>query len=158
MTPAQKSRVYRIILILYLVFTSSSIKVFAALGEHESSTELEQHALKGTKKIILHGKFRVHEITSENNHLIREYISPDGIVFAVTWRGMTQPNLSLLLGSYFQEVNNALSSQPKHQGRAPLSISTDHVIIEKFGHMLDIHGKAYIPSLLPNDVSAQEVL
>jgi len=134
---------------------------FARLGEQSDSIEADRIVLDSAKdstKIIRDQRlFQVHEITLQGQ-TIREYVAHSGLVFAVTWRGMTHPDLNLLLGSYYSEMSQMLERPSRHGGRRNLAVQSSHVIVEKGGHMRDVHGRAYLPGSIPNGVSPEDIL
>ena len=80
-------------------------------------------------------------------------------VFAVVWRGKRPPNLVSLLGSYFQEYQEAsaaaASNGPMRRGMTRIQAS--HVVVETGGHPGEVRGRAYIPSLLPSGVTKEMI-
>lgn len=94
--------------------------------------------------------YQIYETISEGQ-TIREYVDMNGIVFAVTWRGMVEPDLSILLGSYYNESQKIQPSPTV--GRAPKIAGNDKIVIQKAGHMRDVRGRAYLPDLLPAHVN-----
>jgi Protein of unknown function (DUF2844) len=99
--------------------------------------------------------YTVEQISTPTGEAVREYLSANGTVFAVSWRGPRPPDLSQLLGSYFTEYQTAAASP--HTERGHLLIRSDNLVVESSGHMRDLRGRAYDPSLLPPGVSADEI-
>jgi hypothetical protein len=99
--------------------------------------------------------YTVEQISSPSGVTVNEYLSANGTVFAVSWRGPTPPDLSQLFGSYFAEYQTA-AAQP-HAQRGPLLVQTENLVVETSGHMRDLRGIAYLPALLPPGVSADEI-
>ena len=62
--------------------------------------------------------YRIHTIQT-NGALIKEYVTNNGAVFAVSWKSIAHPNLSILLGAHYQEFNALATSQVPSRGRAP---------------------------------------
>lgn len=127
----------------------------ATLGEKISSITEDQRALRGVKKTFQRNNFSVHEI-SYGGHQVKEYASNQGIVFAVTWRGNSEPDLSVLFGNYYSEYKEAKPVR-RFRGRGPQQFQTRHIQIQKFGHMRDVRGKAYIPELIPRGVKIEDI-
>ncbi len=123
---------------------------WAVLGQYASSVQSDQQQLHGELRTVSHDGFSVHEITSPDGTVIREYVAPSGLVFGVAWQGPTMPNLAELLGSYFQEFQQSAKSAPRKRG--PVNLHTDHLVVEAGGHLRAFHGRAYLPSLLPHNV------
>ena len=99
--------------------------------------------------------YTVEQISTPSGVTVNEYLTPDGTVFAVSWRGPTPPDLSQLFGSYFAEYQTA-AAQPQAQ-RGQLLVQTGDLVVETGGHMRDLRGRAYLPALLPTGVSADEI-
>src|SRR5512143_863428 len=75
----------------------------ATLGETADSIATDRKAISGAKSSATAGNdYSVQEIISDSA-TIREYISPTGVVFAVAWNGLTNPDLTPLLGSFAGE-------------------------------------------------------
>jgi hypothetical protein len=129
----------------------------ATLGESVDSVASDRKALstmQGTTTIS--PGYTIHEVRSETT-IIREYISPSGVVFGIAWNGLTHPDLTPLLGSYTYEYQNALRQIPRQPGRRHVQVKTDRVIVEKWGHMRNLQGRAYAPALIPQGISIDEI-
>ncbi len=129
----------------------------ATLGEAEGSVEIDRKALSAsTRGVTPSGAFTVHAIETGSN-LVREYVSPSGIVFGIAWNGLTHPDLSLLLGAYAAEYQDASLTVPREPGRRRHQVKTGRIVVEKWGHMRNLRGRAYVPSLMPAGVSFDEI-
>ena len=128
----------------------------ASLGDSEATVEKDRQMMHATRKMTPHETYRVHEIV-EPEHKVREYVTPDGVVFAVTWRGMGQPDLQQLFGAFYQEYQEADIASHRPVGRAPKKVKSTNMITEKFGHMRDVRGRAYIPNLVPAGVDLKDI-
>jgi hypothetical protein len=129
-------------------------RAWAVLGEPVSSVETDRVALAGQLSMIPAQLYTIQEITT-SELVVREYVSRD-TVFAVAWRGSRPPNLVSLLGSYFQEYQEAsatASNGPRMRGMT--RIQGSRVVVETGGHPGDVRGRAYIPSLLPPGVTKE---
>ena len=83
---------------LFLCFTLSvsipmiAQKTLAALGEPAESIAKDSKALSAARRAATtHTRYTVQEIVSGDN-IVREYVSPSGIVFAIAWNGLTHPS------------------------------------------------------------------
>ena len=101
--------------------------------------------------------YTVHDISRDDGTLIREYVTPAGKVFGVSWSGPTIPDLSQLLGSYSSEFRNTLLAQPKSFGRKPAAVHNSDLVVETGGHMRAFQGRAYVNSMLPAGVSREAI-
>lgn len=129
----------------------------AALGEAADSVTIDRKALSAVQGATTFPRsYKVQEIVSDST-TIREYISPNDIVFAVAWNGLTNPDLTQLLGSYADEYNQALQKAPRKHGRRFNRIKTNRLVVEKWGHMRNLQGRAYVPDLIPPGVNVDDI-
>jgi hypothetical protein len=105
-------------------------------------------------------RYELHEITTSGGTVIHEYMTLQGTIFAVTWRGPFPPNLQQLFGSYYQQFQEAaLATTHLHGGpHRMLSVAQRDFVVREFGRMRSYHGKAYLPGLIPAGVSAGALL
>jgi hypothetical protein len=129
----------------------------ATLGESADSITTNKKALSATKSATrTSSKYTMHEFQAETI-TVREYVSPSGIVFGIAWNGLTHPDLTDLLGSYASEHKKALSHVRRQPGHRHVKVKSDNVIVEKWGHMRNLQGRAYAPALIPQGVSVDEI-
>ncbi len=132
-------------------------RVEAALGESTGSVSSDMKALSAVRgNATTYKGYSVQEINSASV-TVREYISPSGVVFGVAWNGLIRPDLTQLLGSYAVEYRQVLRRTPRARGRRSLRIKTDNIVVEQWGHMRNLRGRAYVPALIPPGVSVYEI-
>jgi hypothetical protein len=134
----------------------------AGLGQTLSSVQADRVSMKGQ----LRGGskagpgFTVQQITAASGTLVREYVSPSGVVFAVSWDGPAMPNLQQLLGTYFTQFQSAVKRQ-RASGARPghdhLQVRGPSLVVHTGGHMRQLFGMAYVPSLVPANVSVSDL-
>jgi hypothetical protein len=129
----------------------------ATLGESVDSVAKDRTALSAVQRSakILSG-YTVHEVESDSTS-VREYSSPSGVVFGIAWNGLIHPDLNQLLGSYGNDYREGLQKTPRHPGRRHHQVNTERVVVEKWGHMRNLQGRAYAPSLIPPGVRVDEI-
>ena len=133
----------------------ASAPTWAVLGEYESSVSLDQQYLRGVVRAEVRPGYSLKRITAADGTVVREYLSPAGRVFGISWQAPTMPNLEQLLGSYYAQFQQA--SQSRTRRRGPLVVRTDQLVVESGGHLRAFHGRAYVPRLLPTNISAEVV-
>ncbi len=133
----------------------SATPTWAVLGQPAASIASDQQRLGGERRSIAADYFSVEEITSAAGTVVREFVSPGGQVFAISWRGPVRPDLRPLLGEHFAAFEKA--SRSSSHGRRPLVVRTDGLVVETGGHARDFRGRAYLPALLPEGVSPATV-
>jgi len=129
----------------------------AALGEPVDSVAMDMNALSASQgATTVQNGYTIHNIKNDSMS-VREYVSPSGAVFGIAWNGMNQPDLTNLLGTYFGEYQEALIQAPYNPGHRFSRIKTNNVVVEKWGHMRNIQGRAYVPTLIPTGVNVDEI-
>lgn len=136
----------------------------ATLGESETSITQDQKAIPGARRsMVSRSHYSRHELNSEAN-TIRQYTNSDGVVFAITWSGISAPDLTPLLGNYAKEFRQSLrlkQSRPRHEGHEGRRSQRIHrgkrVVVERYGHMRAMRGIAYVPTLVPETVNVHEL-
>ena len=124
---------------------------WGVLGQPVQTVRSDQQRMHGELRSISRQGYSIQQISAAGGTVIKEYVSPGGMVFGVSWQGMAVPNLSQLLGSYFQPFQQA-SRSAVHRRQA-LVVRTNEVVVESGGHMRAFHGRAYVPVLLPNHLT-----
>lgn len=145
----------RKIFIFLSILAVVAIPAGAALGGSAESVVTDQSKFHAKRAVVERGDYTVHEITRDDGTLIREYVTPAGKVFGVSWTGPTIPDLSQLLGAYNTEFQNTLRSKP---GRRKVAVvHNSDLVVESAGHTRAFHGRAYLNSLLPTGVTEDVV-
>jgi hypothetical protein len=154
-----KKGIYSIFLVLVLLaaFFATTYRALATLGESTDSVKSDREALSSVRSTItVRNGYTVHEIESDST-TVREYVSPSGVVFGIAWNGLVHPDLTQLLGSYAGEYHEALQQTPRQPDRRRLRVKSDGIVVEKWGHMRNLQGRAYVPALIPPGVSIDEI-
>ena len=142
---------------LVVLILLASANAWATLGQSVDSVEADRGALQAVRKQAnSKSEYTVHTIES-GAATVREYVNAAGTVFGLAWTGLTHPDLSQLLGSYASDYQQAVSQNPHEFGKRSHSVDTGSVVVEKWGHMRSMKGRAYDPALLPQGVSADEI-
>jgi hypothetical protein len=132
-------------------------RVQATLGESVDSVVTDRQALSAMRgAMTVHDGYTVHEVHSDSI-VVREYVSTTGVVFGIAWKGLIHPDLTRLLGSYAGEYREAFRQTPRKHGSRHLLVKTNRVVVEKWGHMRNLQGRAYAPALIPPGVSVDEI-
>jgi hypothetical protein len=129
---------------------------FASLGDNENSIQADQAQMRASRRITRTPAYAVHELRAPTGHVIREYVSPSGTVFAVAWQGPSKPDLRQLLGTHFDEFLQAADQVERH-GHGPLVLQLPDLVVVSAGHMRAFSGKSYLPQMLPAGVRADDI-
>jgi hypothetical protein len=130
----------------------------ASLGGDVTSVQADQAKLQGSLRTTSANAYNVHEIQASTGVAVREYVSPAGKVFAVTWKGPFHPDLQQVLGAYFEQYTQAAQAQrATRRGRRPLLIQEPGWVVQISGHMRGFLGKAYVPQMMPAGVRAEDL-
>ena len=150
-------RVAAAYLCVALVTLSDATGAFATLGERADSIANDSHALSAAAPTtVTRAKYSMQELKAETT-TVREYLTPEGVVFAVAWNGLVHPDLRVLLGCYDEEYRGALAQQQRLQGRRQKHVRSQRLVVETWGHMRNLQGRAYLPELVPEGVNLYEI-
>ena len=128
---------------------------FAALGGDATSVDTDTAKMKGQSRATAVAGYTVKEITLPSGTVVREYVSAEAKVFAVTWSGVSRPDLQQTLGTYFEQYKAAATAP--HAGHHHLTIHQPELVLISGGHMRAWTGKAYVPALLPPNFSVDDI-
>lgn len=140
----------RLFVVVLLLLTPA----FASLGDDVSSVQRDQAHLNASVRVVAGQRFSIQEMQTPTGTTIRQFVSPEGTVFAISWRGFA-PDLQQLLGNYFDEYTRA-AAQAAHRGRG-VRIDTGELVVESGGHMRYVTGRAFLRSRLPTGVSSDDI-
>jgi len=138
---------------LALCLLAVCVPAAATLGEDAASVQADQAQMQGKLQITSAGKFSVHEIQLPSGAAVKQYVSPAGMVFAVSWKGPSLPDLRQLLGRYFEQYVESARTQ----GAGPRAGQQPGLVVQSGGHMRAFFGRAYVPQMLPRGVLAEEI-
>ena len=141
--------------ILLAILAAAAFPVWATLGGSAESVVTDQSKLHAKRAVVDRRDYTVHEISSDDGTLIREYVTPAGKVFGVSWSGPTIPDLAQLLGAYNTEFQNTLRSRGGRRKSA--IVRNADLVVESTGHTRAFHGRAYLNSMLPSGVTEDVV-
>ena len=132
--------------------------VWAGLGQPAGTVEHDRVMMKGQRQSRSGLGYSIETITVAGMH-IKEYVSPDGIVFAVVWNGTGVPDLRLLFGEYFDEYRSALTESRRRtpRVRAPFRMKSERLVVERAGHSRALWGRAYLPAKLPTGIGPEDI-
>ena len=128
---------------------------WAALGGPTDSIVADTLSLKAVRHVEVRSSYQVHELDLASGTVVREYVTAQGTVFAVSWHGPFKPNLNQLLGSYFPRLTEA--ARLPHPDHSHLRVTDQDVTIESAGRMRAFAGCAVVTALVPAGVSVAEI-
>jgi Protein of unknown function (DUF2844) len=149
------SRCMKAALSTFLGLLWATTPAWATLGQSEASVTSDQLQMKGEHRVQTLQDYKVHELTVANGATVREYVSPQGSVFGVTWQGRSTPDLNQLLGTYVNNLQTATRAQTKIIPRRGMTVKTNDFVYSNFCRMRMCQGSAYVPSLVPSNVSVE---
>jgi hypothetical protein len=128
---------------------------WAILGQQTESVLADQQRMNAQLRTMTNEGYRVQQIEAPDGTVVREYMSSAGLVFGVAWQGPKVPDLTQLLGAYFVVYQEALQTPVRRRG--PVVVHTESLVVEMHGHTRAFSGRAYLPSLVPSDLSQEEI-
>jgi hypothetical protein len=127
----------------------------AGLGDDLATLQKDQARLQARAYVASVPTHTVHEMALPTGVTVREFVSPAGRVFAVTWAGPWRPDLRVLLGAYFEQY-----VQARHNARASrgaVTVQLPGLVVQMAGHQRAFAGRAYAPDLVPYGVRIEEI-
>ncbi len=146
----------RMIAVAFLLLPITS--AFAVLGEHENSINVDTVRMHAKRTVSSLPLYSISDLTSVDGSRIRQFVSSDGNVFAVSWNTMYKPDFSKLLGNSFPSYVNAsheAALQPgiqrllRHEGLDVVVMSTSHLNV--------FSGFAFRRSMLPRGLGLESI-
>jgi hypothetical protein len=129
----------------------------ATLGRARDSVEADRASLSARLGSTAAATHTVQALTLANGVVAREFVRPDGTVFAVTWRGAGRPDLRQLLGDYFITLQADNAPRAGRRTRAPLGVNRPDFKLQSGGHSGAFWGVAYLPGLAPAGFSFRDL-
>ncbi len=141
---------------LLFIFCSYSPYSFARLGELPTDSTQEQSATHRLK--ISHFKhYDLHEHSQKWLNL-HEFVGQDQKVFALTWKGKSNPKLDTYLGSHLVQFQKALvAARGTHRHGGTINATVDGLHVEMEGHMGAVSGRVWLVNQLPPGVGENEL-
>lgn len=149
-------RLIRPLILPTLVAVLSAPPVPAALGGDAATVQADGVHLKGAVRAAASSPgITMHVITTTYGTSVREFAGADGKVFAVAWDGPFMPDLHQVLGSYYPRfVQAAAAASGSHRH---LAVSEPDLVVQIHGRMRAYAGRAWVPSMVPQQFSVDEV-
>jgi hypothetical protein len=127
----------------------------AGLGADSRSIDADRQQLQATLRTREASRYIVHELQLPGGTVVREFVAPSGIVFAVAWQGPFMPNLRQMLGDHFDAYQSA--ARARRAGHGHVSVLQPDLVVRSAGHQRAFSGQAYLPRLLPAGVTTEEL-
>jgi hypothetical protein len=138
-----------------LMLMMGSLPAWAALGSDVSSVDSDAQVLRGQHIRLAKVGYNLHQITTPDGSVVNEFVSPAGTVFGVSWNGHFAPNLQQLLGTYMTNFQQGQRTQ--YVRRRAVTIQGDNFVYSSFGVGRNFRGRAYVPGLVPANLTAEVV-
>jgi hypothetical protein len=128
------------------------------LGESEGSIAGDRMRMRASHSVVRESQYAVHDLKMESSSRVRQYVSSNGRIFAVSWHTLYKPDLSEILGSSFSSYASSAHEAAKRGGiqRQFRHVEAD-LVVQSAGHLNVYQGFAYRPSLMPRDISPQSL-
>jgi hypothetical protein len=143
------------LLIAPLLVLAMGSSALAALGGGPDTVAQDRAHFNAKDEQTQTATHTVHEMQLASGARLREYVSNSGTVFAVSWVSPVRPDLKQLMGASFSQYAQQLKANTQRHG--PVVVRTDTLVVESAGHMRGFVGHAYIPSLMPKGVTANDL-
>lgn len=140
-------------LVALLAYLGCAAPSFAALGGVSATIEADRVHLAARSSTVVNAAYTVHIMTLPNGGTVKEFERSNGVVFAISWRGPSRPDLRQLLGSRFGVLQSDILVHSGRRLRAPLADERSDFVLHSGGHSGAFVGVAYLPQMAPADFS-----
>lgn len=145
-------------LLMSLLVLAGSTPALAALGRAPQTPEqVPQTVLRQAVPAV--SLYALHQTALATGTVVREFVTPAGLVFALSWTGPVLPDLAVFFGDYhaaFQEAARQRRAAGMRGGALVLQ-QTSLVLVSR-GRMGNFDGYAYVPALVPAGVVIDTLL
>lgn len=101
---------------------------------------------------------RWQESTDANQIRVRQYLAQSGQVYAVSWDGPAMPDVTALLGTWFDRYQQGASAAlPNANGLHSSRVSDSNLVVENAVRLRNFSGRAWLPDALPAGVTAADI-
>jgi hypothetical protein len=120
----------------------------AGLGERPDSIVRDQKIVGArTHGVVRTAQYDLHELTAPTGGVLREYVSHEGTVFAISYHGPTMPDLKAVLGSSHSRYVAAVHANHRNHHVINVVDSGVRLHIRKLARGFDV--EATSPTLTP---------
>ena len=142
-----------------IVWALSPPFAWAVLGQATTTYPSNAASVFSAPMFAANNLYTMTAVTIDSGIVIKEFTRPDGLVFAVSWRGPVLPDLSSLLGTYFPVFMQA-NEEAWATGRrgSPVSVAKDGLVVQASGRRPHFFGYAYVTHLTPSGVNIKDVV
>jgi hypothetical protein len=127
---------------------------FAGLGEAESSINADSMRMHARRTVAMTQQYSVNELQSADGSRVKQYVSPSGIIFAVSWHTLYKPNLSSMLGPSFQNYAQAAQQAARRPGiQRHFRHESLDLVVQATSHLNVFSGFAFRQSMLPRGLN-----
>ena len=140
-----------------VALTSVGGPALASLGHGYDSIQTDRVRLAARMTSAATPTYAMHTLVTPNGSVVREFVNPGGVVFAISWRGPGRPDLRQLLGEHFDTLQSETVVRAGRRLRAPLAVDRSTFVVRSGGHPGGFWGVAYLPQELPTEFSAKDL-
>lgn len=127
----------------------------ATLGGDVASIQANQTNLGAERKVETLATGQRHQLRTASGTLVQQYVSPAGVVYAVSWSGRQPPDLGELLGATYAPLVARHAPGRRRTGHHQLIVRDSDLVVTASGHNRQFVGRAWVPSLVPMGIDPQ---
>jgi len=125
---------------------------------HQVNVQTQPRAGARVQAMAVRTPLLAHEITQTDGSIIREFLSPSGIVYAVAWQTHFKPDLGALFGQHAAHYAVAAKEAMKTPGiKRNVVLQGSDLVVHATSHYNVFIGQAYVPSLVPVGVDVHDL-
>ncbi len=145
-------------MIVALGLMLGSAHSFAGLGQDLDSIKLERKHMAARHQVRTGAQYSLHELLAADGSRVRQYVSANGMVFAVSWHTLYKPDLSALLGTSYPRYAAAAQVAAQRGGVQRQFRHTDlDLVLQSSAHLHVFSGFAFRRSMLPRGLDPHQI-
>jgi hypothetical protein len=127
----------------------------AALGGDAASVAALEKRLGATRQVVERDRFTIHELALPTGANLREFVSPSGKVFAVSWSGGWRPNLRDIMGEHYDRFIAAPRARRARSGI--VRIELPGMVAVMGSYLRTFWGQVVLTDLVPAGLAPEEL-
>jgi hypothetical protein len=148
---------FRLIAAFFMSLVITSPLAMAELGGKADTIENVRQSLGLREPVVRQASsYAVHQMVNDGLK-VWEFVGTDGTVFAVAWQGVAHPDLTKILGDYFEDFSNAVRLSSRNPGHRGKILTGNNVVVHKWKALRLARGLAYLPAAMPAGVTVNDL-
>lgn len=136
---------------------SGATAAFAELGGGAETIDVDRAHFSAKMSSSIAPDHMTYTLLPNYGGTVHEFANANGMVFAISWHSPGRPDLRQLLGTHFGAFNSDLAARTGRRMSRQVITRRSDIVVQTAGHPGAFFGIAYLPSLLPQGTSINDL-